>query len=80
MVTFAYAIGDAIVAIALASSLSFLGAGVMPPTPEWGQIIYEGRSVIASAWWIAAFPSLFLAVSGLALVGIGDAMVRRVER
>lgn len=80
MVTFAYAVGDAIVAIALASSLSFLGAGVMPPTPEWGQIIYEGRGVLASAWWIAAFPALFLAGSGLALVGIGDGLVRRMER
>lgn len=80
MVTFAYAVGDAIVAIALASSLSFLGAGVMPPTPEWGQIIYEGRAVLASAWWIAAFPALFLAGSGLALVGIGDGLVRRMER
>ncbi len=80
MVTFAYAIGDAIVAIALASSLAFLGAGIAPPTPEWGQIIFEGRGVLAQAWWIAAFPAIFLALSGIALVGIGAALERRAQR
>lgn len=76
-VTFAYAVGDAIVAIALTSSLAFLGAGVAPPVPEWGQIIYEARGVLSHAWWMAFFPSLFLAASGLALVAVSGGIAQR---
>lgn len=79
MTTLAYAVGDAIVAIALTSSLAFLGAGVAPPTPEWGQIMYEGRGVIGTAWWVVAFPAGMLALSGISLAAIANGVIRRIE-
>jgi peptide/nickel transport system permease protein len=35
------------------ASLSFLGAGIPPPTPSWGQMVAEGRGKISSAWWLS---------------------------
>ena len=75
----AYAVGDAIVTVAFTASLSLLGAGVQPPTPEWGQMMYEARSYLQTAWWITLFPALALVVSGIALSLVGDALLKRVE-
>ncbi|MDP2948083.1 MAG: ABC transporter permease [Chloroflexota bacterium] len=49
------------------ATLSFLGAGVPPPTPSWGSMVSEGRLYLTSAWWIAFFPGLaiFLVVMSL---------------
>jgi len=47
--------GSAILAI---STLSFLGYGTPPPTPEWGLLIAEGRNYISTAWWLTTFPGL----------------------
>src|SRR5581483_8871790 len=47
-------IGNAIITFA---GLSFLGLGVIPPTPEWGSMVAEGRELIEQ-WWVAAFPGL----------------------
>lgn len=63
----AYAITDAIRIIVVISSLPFLGAGVEPPAPEWGNMMYEGRVYLADAWWIALFPGLLLAMTGIGL-------------
>jgi peptide/nickel transport system permease protein len=49
--------GSAILAI---STLSFLGYGAPPPTPEWGLLIAEGRNYIATAWWLTTFPGLIV--------------------
>jgi peptide/nickel transport system permease protein len=45
-------------AILLESSLSFLGLGVQPPTPSWGNILIESKSTLGIAWWITLFPGL----------------------
>lgn len=57
--------------IILEASLSFLGAGVPPPTPAWGSMIASGRLFIDSAWWVATFPGLavFLLVISTNLMG-----------
>ncbi|MBP2171446.1 peptide/nickel transport system permease protein [Erwinia toletana] len=47
--------GNAILAL---STLSFLGYGTAPPTPEWGLLIAEGRNYISTAWWLTTFPGL----------------------
>ena len=49
------------------ASLSFLGAGVPPPTPVWGALVAEGRDYLNSAWWVSIWPSLgiFLVVMSL---------------
>nr|WP_023651672.1 ABC transporter permease [Erwinia piriflorinigrans]CCG55415.1 ABC transport system permease protein [Erwinia piriflorinigrans CFBP 5888] len=49
--------GSAILAI---STLSFLGYGAPPPTPEWGLLIAEGRNYLSTAWWLTTFPGLIV--------------------
>ena len=53
------------------ASLSFLGAGVPPPTPVWGALVAEGRDYLNSAWWVSIWPSLgiFLVVMSLNFLG-----------
>ena len=53
------------------STLSFLGLGILPPTPSWGGMINEGRGYVWSAWWIQTFPGLaiVLTVSAIGLLG-----------
>lgn len=73
--------GEAIMAIA---SLSFLGLGVQPPTPEWGSILANGKEYVRSFWPIVTFPGIFIALTMLAfnLLGDGlrDAMDPRLKR
>jgi peptide/nickel transport system permease protein len=53
------------------SGLSFLGLGVLPPTPEWGRMVNEGRNYLLLQWWASTFPglALFLFVVGANLLG-----------
>ncbi len=58
--------------VALATAgLSFLGLGVLPPTPEWGRMVNEGRDYLLQQWWASTFPglALFLFVVGANLLG-----------
>lgn len=72
-----YAVADVVLVITYVASLSFLGAGAQPPTPEWGAIMYEGRGVLLSAWWIVFGPGALLAVTGLSLAFIADSLLDR---
>ncbi|MBI4340594.1 MAG: ABC transporter permease [Chloroflexi bacterium] len=54
------------------TALSFLGAGVPPPTPSWGSMVSEGRSYIVSAWWLAFFPGLAIGLVVLCFNLLGD--------
>jgi peptide/nickel transport system permease protein len=54
------------------SSLSFLGFGVAAPTPSWGNMLADGRGVLATAWWVAIFPGLAIMATVLAVNVIGD--------
>lgn len=69
-----YAISDVMVCMLVGASLSFLGLGVQPPTPEWGAIIAEGRPYILNAWWMCALPGLALAVTGTSLSLLGEGL------
>jgi len=76
------ALGPAIVAatlgvgnaILLESGLAFLGLGVQPPTPSWGNMIAGGRDLIVTAPWVALVPGCFLIATVLACTVLGDAM------
>jgi peptide/nickel transport system permease protein len=60
-------------AIIIEAALSFLGAGVPPPAPSWGNILSDGKTFIFQAWWMTAFPgiTITLAIVGLNLFGDG---------
>jgi peptide/nickel transport system permease protein len=59
--------------ILIESGLSYLGLGVQPPTPSWGNMVVEGRQFLASAWWVSTFPgvAIFATVLGFNLFGDG---------
>ena len=58
--------------ILVESTLSFLGAGVPPPTPAWGSMVAEGRDFMAGAWWIATMPGVAILVTVMSLNLFGD--------
>jgi len=69
-----FAASDVVMCMITAASLSFLGLGVQPPTPEWGAIIAEGKAFISSAWWITVFPGMFFVIAGTGVSLIGDGL------
>ena len=54
------------------SSLSFLGLGAQPPSPDWGVMISDGKEYIRQAPWMAVYPGLAIAISALAFNMLGD--------
>ncbi len=69
MVQMTLGIGDAIL---IASSMSFIGLGAQPPTPEWGAMISTARIYAIDQWWYAAFPGLFILITIMGFNLIGD--------
>ena len=61
-------------AILTESALSFLGIGVQPPTPSWGNILMDGRSTLGVAWWLTVFPGLFILFTVLSYNILGEAL------
>ncbi len=59
-------------AILTESALSFLGIGVQPPTPSWGNILTSGKDYIEFAWWLSLFPGLAILVTVLAYNILGE--------
>lgn len=70
--TLTYALSDAVLVIGVIAALPFLGAGVQPPTPEWGSIIYDGRSVLSDAPWVCLGPGAFIVLTGIAVRLMGQ--------
>lgn len=61
----------------LEASLGFLGLGVPPPTPSWGNLIADGRDQILGAWWIATLPGFAIAATVIAANAVGEGLRRR---
>ena len=61
-------------AILLESSLSFLGLGVLPPTPSWGNILTEGQNNIINAWWLSLFPGIAIVLTALGYNLLGEGL------
>jgi ABC-type dipeptide/oligopeptide/nickel transport system permease subunit len=59
-------------AIFTEAALSFIGVGINPPTPSWGQMVGEGQQYLRSAWHLCVFPSIAIAVTMLAFSFLGD--------
>ncbi len=70
-------------AILTESALSFLGIGVQPPTPSWGNMLIVGKQTLGSAWWLSVFPgiAILITVLGYNLLGEGirDALDPRLR-
>ena len=70
IILYALGLGNAII---IAASLSFLGVGIPPPTPELGSMITDGlQYVISGQWWISIFPGLFIVFIVIAFNMMGD--------
>jgi peptide/nickel transport system permease protein len=74
-------------AMLLTAGLSFIGAGVRPPTPEWGGMISEGaQQMVTGHWWVALFPGLAITLTVFSFAVMGEALTewlsprRRVNR
>ncbi len=74
---FALSVGQSIV---WASSLSFLGLGVAPPSSEWGALLDAGRAYITQAWWLVVVPGLVIVAVALAATTIGRHLQLRLEK
>ena len=58
--------------IIVEASLSFLGAGIPPPTPAWGSMVSDGREYVDTAWWVSAIPGLAIMLTVVAFNLFGD--------
>lgn len=68
-------------AILLTAGLSFVGAGVRPPSPEWGLMISTGANdIVLGQWWTSVFPGVAISLTVFAFAVIGDALERRYNR
>ncbi len=69
-----FAATDVVSCMLAGASMSFLGLGVQPPIPEWGALISDGRVFLTSAWWMASFPGVALAITGTGFSLLGDGL------
>jgi peptide/nickel transport system permease protein len=76
IVTAALGVGNAIM---LEAGLSFLGLGVQPPTPSWGNLIASGRDTLVNAPWVATAPGIALVLVVVAATLLGDALRDRLD-
>jgi peptide/nickel transport system permease protein len=61
-------------AIVAGAALSFLGLGIKPPTPDWGEMLSRGRAFMGTAWWLSTFPGLAIAIVVVAINRFGDGL------
>ena len=65
--------------ILLEATLSFLGIGVLPPTPAWGSRLADARNYITQAWWTVLFPGLAISLVVMSVNFIGDTFRDRLD-
>jgi len=66
-------------AILTESALSFLGIGVQPPTPSWGNILMDGKSTLGVAWWLTIYPGVFILLTVLSYNLLGEGLRDMLE-
>ncbi len=67
-------------AVLWTASLSFLGLGASPTTPEWGMMVATGRPYLFSAWWYPTFPGLMIFLTVLVFANLGDSLDKLLDR
>jgi peptide/nickel transport system permease protein len=67
-----FAASDIVMCIMEGATLSFLGLGAQPPSPEWGAMLYGGRNFLTQAWWMSVFPGLAICFTGIGFSMFGD--------
>jgi peptide/nickel transport system permease protein len=77
--TVVYFASDIVLALITLTALSFFGLGIQPPTPEWGQMIAEGRLFIRTQWWISVVPGVAIMAVGIAASLISDGLDDRMR-
>lgn len=65
--------------ILFCSSLSFLGLGAQPPSPDWGAMISEGKDYLRYSPWMSLFPGLAISLSAVAFNLLGDGLRDRID-
>lgn len=70
---------DAATAIVVESALSFLGLGIVPPTPSWGNLIADGRPYLREGWWISTFPGVAIVLVSISLHLLADGLRERLS-
>ncbi len=73
-----FSMSDIVLNILTLAALSYLGLGVAPPTPEWGEIVAQGQRNLFTAWWISTLPGLVIVVVGVGFSLIGDGLADRL--
>jgi len=69
-----YIMSDVVLVIVAVVTLSYLGLGVQPPTPEWGSMIADGQEFLTTHWTLATIPGFAVVLTGLSLSLIGDGL------
>jgi peptide/nickel transport system permease protein len=66
-------------AILIEASLSFLGLGITPPAPSWGNLIRDGQNYLETGWWIATFPGIAILIISIGLHLLSDGIRERLD-
>jgi peptide/nickel transport system permease protein len=66
-------------ALQIEAALGFLGLGVVPPAPDWGAILEQGKDFILVAWWMSLWPGLFVLLSAVAMTLLGRGLGRKLN-
>ena len=69
-----YSMSDVVLNIVWVASLSFLGLGVQPPTPDLGSMVADGAKYLPDSWWLTVFPGLAILVAVFGFNLVGDAL------
>ena len=69
-----YAMSDIVQNMLAIVTLSYLGLGIQPPTPDWGTMIADGQNFLTTQWQLTTIPGLAVVITGLALSLIGDGL------
>jgi peptide/nickel transport system permease protein len=75
-----YSMSDIVLTILAIVTLSYLGLGVPPPTPDWGTMIAEGQDYLTTQWYLTTIPGLCVVLVGISLALVADGLVQQFNR